>query len=94
MTSREVAKLKLVPSYHTEVGGELGKTGLPLDRWIGYAVKVLRDAGIATYESCQGGPGHCFAEPTIRFGGTFTEGLRAVAVALDHGLPVFEVRRF
>lgn len=94
MTLREVEKLKAVPAYHTKVGGELGKTGLPLDRWIGYAVKVLRDAGFETYESCQGGRGHCFSKPTVRFGGTFTEGLQAVAVALNHGLPVFEVRRF
>lgn len=77
-----------LPSYHREVDPEV-----PLDRWIGYAVKVLRDAGVETYESCQGGPGHSFKEPTIRFHGEQGEGFRAVSVALNHGLPVFSVRR-
>jgi len=66
----------------------------PLDRWISYAVKVLRDAGIETYESCQGGPGHSYQEPAVRFGGGRGEGFRAVAVALTYGLPVFMLRRF
>lgn len=68
--------------------------GLPLDRKISYAVKVLRDAGVETFESCEGGEGHAFLEPTVRFFGGSAEGLRAVAVALQHGLPVGEVRRF
>lgn len=78
-----------LPSYSREVGGEL-----PLDRWISYAVKVLRDGGIETYESCQGGPGHCFPEPTVRFHGGPGEGHRALALALTFGLPAFTVRRF
>lgn len=78
-----------VPKYHIKVGGP----ALPLDRWIGYAVKVLRDAGVETYESCQGGPGHSFTEPTIRFHGEQGEGFRAVSVALSYGLPVFSLRR-
>ncbi len=61
VTRREIAKLAATPPYHQKIG-ELGKTGLPVDCWIGYAVKVLRDAGIETYESCQGGRGHCFPE--------------------------------
>ena len=68
--------------------------GLPLDRCISYAVKVLRDTGVETYESCEGGEGHAFTEPTIRFFGGATEGLRVVAVALQHGLPVSDLRRF
>ena len=66
----------------------------PLDRQISYAVKVLRDAGVETYESCQGGPGHAFLEPTIRFYGGRGEGFRALAVAIEHGLPVHHLRRF
>jgi hypothetical protein len=81
--------LESVPSYHRHIGGEL-----PLDRWIGYAVKVLRDAGIDTYESCQGGPGHAFPDATIRFTGPRETGLRAVAAALECGLPVYALRRF
>ena len=65
----------------------------PLDRWVSYAVKVLRDAGIDTYESCQGGVGHAFAEPTIRFHGTLADGFRAYAVAVTFGLPVRYLRR-
>ena len=67
--------------------------GLPLDRFISYAVKVLRDGHVETFESCEGGEGHAFSEPTIRFFGNSAEGLRAVAVALQHGLPVGELRR-
>lgn len=66
----------------------------PLDRWISFAVKVLRDDGIETYESCQGGPGHSYPEPSIRFHGTGSDGLRAVAAARSYGLPVFSLRRF
>lgn len=89
MTPSQVEGLAEVPAYHREVGVDL-----PLDRWIGFAVKVLRDAGIETYESCQGGPGHSFPEPTVRFYGTSTTGFHAYNVAMEYGLPVFSVRRF
>lgn len=89
MTPAQVAELDSAPAYNREVGGDL-----PLDRWISYAVKVLRDAGIETYESCQGGTGHAFPEPTVRFFGGRSEGLRAVAAAMTFGLPVFALRRF
>lgn len=65
----------------------------PLDRHISYAVKVLRDAGVETYESCQGGNGHSFPEPTVRFSGPFAEGFRALSVAVTFGLPVRDLRR-
>lgn len=68
--------------------------GLPLDRDISYAVKVLSEAGIETYESCEGGDGHAFTEPTIRFYGDKSEGYRAAAIALQLSLPLFELRRF
>jgi hypothetical protein len=88
MTPRQVAALALAPEFHRQVGRDL-----PLDRWIGYAVKVLRDAGIETIESCDGSGGHAYREPTVRFVGTNAAGYRAVAAALDHGLPAFELRR-
>lgn len=66
---------------------------LPLDPGIESAVDALVAAGIATYESCEGGPGHAFAEPTVRFRGDHAEALRAVAAAIDHGLPVNALRR-
>lgn len=67
---------------------------MPLDRAISYAVKVLRDHGVETFESCEGGAGHTFVEPTIRFFGGKEEGFRALACALSHELPVAEIRRF
>ena len=64
-----------------------------LDRGICYAVKVLRDGGVETFESCEGGDGHCFPEPVVRFHGNQSAGLMAVSVAMTHGLPVSELRR-
>lgn len=64
------------------------------DRGIRYAVKILRDAGIETFESCEGGEGHAFAEPTVRFHGGREEGFRALAAALAASLPVAELRRY
>jgi hypothetical protein len=88
VTPKQLSQLRKAPAYHREVGGDL-----PLDPWIGFAVKVLRDAGIETIESCQGGPGHCYAEPTVRFGGTSTAGFRAFNTAMEHGLPVRSLQR-
>src|SRR5947209_14537070 len=64
-----------------------------LDAGIRRAVEALRNAGIETYESCQGGQGHPYAEPTIRFHGDHAEGFRALAVALRRGLRVSALRR-
>src|ERR1017187_8676652 len=65
----------------------------PLDEGIRDAVELLASNGVETFESCQGGEGHSFPEPTIRFEGSSGEGLRALSVALDYGLPVFRLRR-
>lgn len=65
-----------------------------LDPGIAYAVRVLQQAGISTFESCEGESGHCFPEPTVRFHGTNSDGLRAVAAALTGGLPVSALRRY
>lgn len=65
-----------------------------LDSGIADHVAVLRAAGIETFESCEGGTGHAFAEPTVRFHGDQAEGLRAVAVAVKAGLPVDCLRRY
>lgn len=70
------------------------KHDLPLDKGIAPFVKILADAGIETYESCEGGEGHPFTEPTICFYGDHSEGFKALAIALQHALPVFEIRRF
>ena len=65
----------------------------PLDKSIKTAVEILQRDGVETFESCQGGNGHAYPEPTIRFHGHKEEGFRAVAVALNAGLNVAELRR-
>lgn len=64
-----------------------------LDEGIKLAVTVLIAGGVETFQSCQGGPGHAYAEPTVEFHGRPEEGLRAVAWALSFGLKVHELRR-
>jgi hypothetical protein len=64
-----------------------------LDAGIQQMVEVLQDAGIETFESCQGGAGHAYAEPTVRFHGERPEGFRALAAAMQRGLKVAQLRR-
>lgn len=64
-----------------------------LDEGIKAAVVAMRSWGIETFESCQGGPGHAFPVPTVRFYGDKTEGYRAAALLLQHGYEVAELRR-
>jgi hypothetical protein len=49
---------------------------------------------VETFESCEGGAGHSFADPTVRFYGERSEGFRALAVAQAYGLPVLDLRRY
>jgi hypothetical protein len=65
----------------------------PLDKGIESAVKILIAAGVETFESCEGGNGHAYLEPTVRFHGERSEGFKALAVALQHGLRVSTLRR-
>lgn len=65
----------------------------PLDAGIYRAVIVLREAGIETFESCEGGEGHAYPEPTVRFYGERAEGFKALAAAIGAGLPVAALRR-
>ena len=65
-----------------------------LDPGVRPYVKALRDSGIETIESCEGGEGNHSDLPWIRLGGKeFDAGLKAVSVSLYHGLPVTELRR-
>lgn len=64
-----------------------------IDQGIRRHVSVLWNAGIETTESCEGGDGHSFPEPTVRFLGGQAEGFRALAVAMQEGLNVSELRR-
>ena len=54
---------------------------------------LLRDGGIETVESCQGGEGHSYHDPTVRFvGGPYT-GFKALSLAMMYGLPVYNLSR-
>jgi hypothetical protein len=64
-----------------------------LDPGISRYVDVLDAAGVETFDSCEGGEGHSYAEPAVRFYGERGEGFRALAVSLQYGLPVRAVRR-
>lgn len=64
-----------------------------LDSGIASYVLSLRADGVETFESCEGGNGHSYTEPTIRFHGNLSEGFRALAAAQRHNLPVFSLRR-
>lgn len=80
-------------SLDNELEAFAPQVDLPLDPGIKRAVLVLRSVGIETFESCEGGPGHAYPEPTVRFDGIYAEGFRALAVAMTYGLPVTAIRR-
>lgn len=56
-------------------------------------VIILNRAGIFTIESCDGDEGHAFPEPTIRFHGAPSEGMRAMHVAMENNFPIATLRR-
>jgi hypothetical protein len=70
-----------------------GEYSPPLDKGIQHEVETLVAYGIETYESCEGGQGHPFMEPTVRFCGDRSEGFKALAVALQNGLNPSDLRR-
>ncbi len=69
----------------------------PIDPGILGWVNLLRFHGIETVQSCQGGPGHAYSEPTVDFYGDRFEGWYAVSIALRagefEGLRAWELRR-
>lgn len=67
--------------------------GLPLDAGVARFVRILAGNGVEVFESCQGGPGHCSAEPFVKFHGGPAAGPHALSVAMTFGLPVVELRR-
>jgi len=73
-----------------------GKTVMfdpPLDAGIAHEVEILYGNGIETFESCEGGAGHCFPVPTVRFCGERSEGFKALAIALQNDLKPSDLRR-
>lgn len=65
----------------------------PLDPGIKNAVEILCKAGIETFASCQGGEGHVYPVPTIRFYGERQTGWAALAIILMNGIAVDTLRR-
>lgn len=66
---------------------------LNVDEWIRPAVIILNKHGFKTFESCQGGEGHCYPQPTIRFEGSEFDCIRAYEICELYKLPVYEVKR-
>lgn len=64
----------------------------PLDVGIARTVWKLREAGVETFESCEGTEGHTHREPTVRFYGGAGAGWHALSVCYNHDLPVKALR--
>lgn len=64
-----------------------------IDKEVAPIVDVLREGGVETIQSCSGKPGHPFPECTVVFCGEQSDGLRALSVALQRGLSVFQLKR-
>src|SRR5437667_12891864 len=81
------------------MGASAKKRALPraggkgIDPGIADEVRILSSNGVETIESCQGGQGHSFPEPTVRFAGGKSEGPRALSIALQYDLRVTALRR-
>lgn len=86
----EAAKMAGPPSSNEEFAPD---TDMELDPGIRRAVLILRSRGVETFESCEGGEGHSFPGPTIRFHGGSWAGYHAFSVAMEHGLAVQDLRR-
>lgn len=63
------------------------------DEGIREFVAVLIRGGVETFESCEGGEGHSYPRPTIRFHGKPAAGFHAYSVAVTHQLPVDALSR-
>lgn len=64
-----------------------------IDELILPAVLLLNKYGFETFESCQGGPGHCYLDPTVRFEGTEFDMFRAYELCQIHGMNVITAKR-
>lgn len=64
-----------------------------VDAGIREAVEILNAHGFKTFESCEGGDGHCFTNPTVRFEGTEYDLLRAYDICRLYKLCVGDARR-
>jgi len=64
-----------------------------VDAGVRYPVRVLHAHGIETAQSCQGGAGHAYHEPTIDLPaqGSDALGFAALAALRDNGVDVLDV---
>lgn len=63
------------------------------DAGIREPLTILMAGDFETYESCEGGPGHAYPEPTIRFHGGPSEGFAAFAWLRANGVTPTNLRR-
>jgi hypothetical protein len=54
------------PSPNVRLGAGADTDFPDLDPGIRQAVRILREAGVETFESCEGGERHAYPEPTVR----------------------------
>jgi hypothetical protein len=64
-----------------------------IDPGIRKAVELFQKYGVQTFESCEGGSGHAYPEPTVAFYGGPGAGWCAVAFCMDEKLPIMSLRR-
>jgi len=64
-----------------------------IDAGVRFAVRLLHAHGMDTCQSCQGGKGHAYLEPTVDMvaGGDDADGFQALAALTSYGLPVSTV---
>lgn len=68
-------------------------TDSQIDESIKPIVDILIQHGFKTFESCSGGQGHAFYEPTIRFKGNEFDLIRAYEICMMYGFQPLEVKR-
>jgi hypothetical protein len=64
-----------------------------LDEGIRPAVEILQKYGFKTFESCEGGDGHCYSEPTVRFFGNEFDLFKAYQCCKSEKLNIYCIRR-
>lgn len=64
-----------------------------LDKGIAHYVRILAESGIETCQSCEGGKGHSYPEPTVAFQGGQAEAWKAYSICIIFGLPVSTLRQ-
>lgn len=65
-----------------------------VDAKIRPVLRIMIAGGAETFESCQGGKGHAYPEPTICFHGGSVEGFRVLVWMQSYGIQPRELRRY